>query len=75
MKQLPTAYEFISERSGGGYIQEEILITFAKLHVKAALEAASEQGKGMYYNDYNEEVECSVDKWTILNAYDLNNIK
>lgn len=55
--------------------QQELLIEFAKLHVKAALEAAStveiteitdyESGREFYYQNYGG----------ILNAYPLENIK
>jgi len=74
-----TAKEFVLNQNdgylAGDYTPNEvyrIMIGFAKMHVKAALKAASE----------NTEVICdssdifqSIDEESILNAYPLNNIK
>lgn len=50
---------------------ENIIVEFAKLHVKAALDAASEEAyvEVLDYSDYE------VNKQSILNAYSLENIK
>lgn len=47
----------------------EAIIEFAKLHVKEALKQASEKAL------YDFEIEDIIDKNSILNAYDLNQIK
>lgn len=74
-----TAKEFVLNQNdgylAGDYTPNEvyrIMIGFAKMHVEAALKAASE----------NTEVICdssdifqSIDEESILNAYPLNNIK
>jgi len=59
---------------------EEFMIEFAKLHVEAALKQASEKAKvySIYEgaNEFEEpQFSYEVDKNSILNSYDLNNIK
>jgi hypothetical protein len=73
--QIPTAEQFLSRDESGVFNEADItqaMIEFAKLHVEAALKAASE----------NAQTECDdggelgfVNKETILDAYPLNNIK
>jgi hypothetical protein len=67
MEKIPTVREFC-QRWGEDIDIEHAMIEFAKLHVEAALEAASEKGR------------CSngtsvVIKDSILNSYPLENIK
>ena len=83
--KIPTAEEFaernqydLESHDEGGYlgidtkIFAEKLIEFAKLHVEAALKAASEDAhtKDVPYTD-----DVEVDKDSILSAYPLENIK
>ena len=80
--KIPTAEEFfdssslkISNDTEYKYIQKVIkekAIEFAKLHVEAALKAASEDAhtKDVPYTD-----DVEVDKDSILSAYPLENIK
>ena len=70
-----TAVEFLNRDESGVFNEVDIvqaMIEFAKLHVEAALKAASE----------NAQTECDeggelgfVNKETILDAYPLTNIK
>jgi hypothetical protein len=83
MEKLPTAEELILKRveTRSKWV-EELMIEFAKLHVEAALKAASKNAKiksrkitysvssGVEY-DYI----TSIDKQTILTAYPETNIK
>jgi len=46
----------------------DILIEFAKMHVQAALKAASKNAMGVHCTDY-------IDPDSILDAYPLTNIK
>lgn len=48
------------------------MIEFAKLHVEAALKAASEN---VIVNNYCGEGGVKINKYSILNAYPLTNIK
>jgi hypothetical protein len=71
---IPTAEEFFEQ--GGTY--PELAIEFAKLHVQAALEEASQKAKITYEywgNTGSEYCDESVDKDSILNSYPLTNIK
>ena len=74
MEQIPTAKEFLKKkrdllgvRHGSAMLspteEEETMVEFAKLHVKAALEAAA------------ENVWSKVDKDSIRNAYPEHLIK
>jgi len=88
MNKIPTAEEFFS-KDNGLYIAYSVknkegkfrpvcsyqkAIEFAKLHVQAALESASETRiKGNYtYLNFERDLD---DKESILNAYPLDNIK
>jgi len=57
-----TAREFLNDITNITYSQEEMMIVFAKLHVKAALEAA----------DKEVPLHCSEG---VLNCYPESNIK
>lgn len=66
MEKIPTAREFYDAHDSDDAVV--MMIDFAKMHVEAALKAASEKGK------------CSngtsvVLKNSILNSYPLENIK
>ncbi len=69
-----TAEEYVLATMQGADLQEieSALIGFAKLHVKAALKAASEQAD--MKDDWNNQ-RGTIDKDSILNAYSLENIK
>lgn len=77
--KLLNAEEFFEEQIGGLYFSNtmgkldiyEVMKDFAKLHVEAALKAASEKAEITYLNKYNLE----IDKESILNSYPLDNIK
>lgn len=81
MENIPTAENFLIinddkdfRLSMSGRYVSEMMIEFAKLHVEAALKAASENGQAKY--DYTFEMYISdVDKDSILNSYPLTNIK
>lgn len=77
MNKIPPAKEFAKENLRGLLTFEEMapkLREFAKLHVQAALEAASEKA-------ITKEVvwalgiDTEIDKDSILNAYNINTIK
>jgi len=91
MKQLPTAEQFLrfksdisEDKTSVEYLTdcevEEIMIEFAKIHVQAALEAASnnasvefdewEDNSGDFQVDF-----LGIDSSSILNAYPESNIK
>ena len=79
MSKIPTAEEFLIlnkdkdfRLSMSGLYVSEIMIEFAKLHVEAALKNASENA--LVYADEGGYSEF-VDKNSILNAYQLENIK
>ena len=70
MKTIPIAKEFIKDFDKSKTLNEAFR-EFAKLHVKAALEAAVENAKiewGLIHAK-------GVDKQSILNAYPETNIK
>ena len=74
MNKIPTAEEFALQ---DGYdkvidhVTETRMIEFAKLHVEAALQAASKNAEVNVTNYHNYE----VDDDSILNSYPLENIK
>ncbi len=70
----------------GGSVVQHLMIEFAKLHVIEALKQASEKAEIIYEShrrdgpytstmESSHYTEDSVDKDSILNAYDLDNIK
>jgi len=86
MEKLPTAEEILEkynkkfEEEGIVYDLSKPMIEFAKLHVEAALKAASEKVKTKTVEEYiskSGEYEYSQypDKDSILNAYPLTLIK
>ncbi len=92
MEKLPTAEELINKiydefyETNGYYLRisnpeifaKTIAIEFAKLHVEAALKAASENAETEEEagNPYDpDDRYYVVDKESILNSYPLDNIK
>ena len=67
---IPTAEEFCNDMRYVTYSLDEKLITFAKMHVKEALQKAYENADLEYYGD-----EVCYNKDSILDAYPLNLIK
>lgn len=81
----------IIEEYGGTQALKEMLIEFAQVHVTAAVKAAAKKAcllisesdsslpysddHYVSYNDYGEKVDVTVDFKSILNSYDLNNVK
>jgi len=83
MEKIPTAEEIMQKhldphdclRLSKCYeMTLESMIEFAKMHVKAALKAASEDGQAKYDPIFEVYV-SDVDKDSILNSYPLKNIK
>jgi hypothetical protein len=78
---IPTAEEFLKEYELGntGKIDiedaREAIIEFAKLHVEAALKAASENATTINKPKFKGDINYVVDGDSILNAYPLENIK
>lgn len=75
---VPTAEEFILDNYEVNYANPEILkamIEFAKLHVQAALKAASENASAYTEKDSKGGTWNLVNKDSILNSYSLENIK
>ena len=68
--KIPTAEEFMNRPFGQRLDTQELMIEFAKLHVEAALEAASKnvEVNGNIPQDW-------IDRQSILDAYPLENIK
>lgn len=89
MKKIPTAEEFLNDIKNVTYSEEEKLIIFAKLHVEAALKAASE--KALVRRDtfvmsnvktetermfnYSDGRSHYADTNSILNSYLIDKIK
>jgi hypothetical protein len=76
MNRIPTAEEFYKQITGCVINHVDIkkaMIEFAKLHVEAALKAASKNAKTI--RDKEFFALHNVSKSSILNAYSLNNIK
>lgn len=76
---IPTAEEFILKKnplnSHKIKFQKERLIEFAKLHVEAALKAASEKAETKIDENWSSPGDFEIDESSILNAYPLENIK
>lgn len=72
MNSIPTAEEM--EQSGEYESYQQMMIAFAKAHVKAALEAAAEQAKAKENPQDYGSGEIWIDKKSILNAYPENKI-
>ena len=81
MEKIPTAEEFATERDevrmprGVSYQEEigELMIEFAKLHVKAALKAKVDAMTDMLYEDSSYSM-GELDAFT-EDSYPLENIK
>jgi hypothetical protein len=75
---LPTAEEFLKEAQSNptkGWTTHKAMIEFAKLHVEAALKAASEKALLQWAScDFYDNTQV-VSKSSILNAYPLTKIK
>ena len=69
---VPTAEEFNNDIRYVTYSLDEKLITFAKLHVTAALEAASDTDI-LSGRSYKHRTNLDMD--TIMNSYPLDKIK
>ena len=76
MEEIPTAEEFYESIVGASLIgyTEEAMIEFAKLHVEAALKAASNKAEATLESSGDEEYPIVI-KNSILNSYSLTNIK
>ena len=72
---VPTAEEFNNDIRYVTYSLDEKLITFAKLHVEAALKEASEKAKMIDVGIDYSIILWEVDKDSIINSYPLENIK
>lgn len=80
MAQIPTAEEFLQQSNVVGMtgLMTPLMIEFAKLHVEAALKAASEEAEseeGAIIDLGFEKISASVNKKSILNSYPLDKIK
>jgi len=88
MENNITAEEFIEQRFSSIPTElediKDLMVEFAKLHVQAALKAASKKVEihsdsgSYYYREFEEGIRNKtiwVPANSIINAYDLNNIK
>ena len=81
MNTIPTAEDFITKNCDykleGDLLNDIIdaLQNFAKLHVRAALKAASYGAEAYNKPKFSGDINPQVDMDSILNAYPLNNIK
>lgn len=86
MDKIPSAKDWIKyywiDDKNRDKSNEDLLIEFTKLHVKAALKLASEKAKQIedpysYTGNTGSEYPADyiIDKDSILNAYPLKNIK
>lgn len=75
--KLPTAEYWIKNEMNIIDVQEAAkkLIEFAKLHVQEALRQASEKAKIVDTGVTDSYFDAAIDKESILNAYNLDNIK
>lgn len=80
-KEIPTAKEYCIDKLNISDEKEheeasKVLIEFAKLHVKEALKQASEKAELDWFNGGCRECGSNeINRQSIINAYDLNNIK
>ena len=72
--KIPTAHQFIRDAP---YLDStaNLMKEFAKLHVKAALEAASQNADAYNKPKFKGDINPVVDLDSILNSYPLENIK
>jgi hypothetical protein len=83
MSTIPTAEEFLlasesyfNKDNSPGNLNSHLLIAFAKMHVEAALKAASEQAScSRSYSGWSDGSSFEVNKDSILDSYSLTNIK
>lgn len=78
MEKLPTAKELFDKMLSDNHdtTSTEMMITFAKMHVEAALKVACEEAESIEgWNTGFSGSASSVDKNSILNSYPLENIK
>lgn len=86
MKNIPTAEEFLKSKGlfndksmrlqNIGLTSSEAMIEFARFHVEAALKAAAEDAWWDVNDDADlHNVNITINKDLILNAYPLTNIK
>jgi hypothetical protein len=68
--KLPTARSIAS-----GEAEAKRMVEFAKLHVQAALKAASENAKIEIIPHEHEDTDYYINEDSILNAYPLDQIK
>ena len=73
MEKIPTAEEFNNDIRYVTYSLDEKLITFAKMHVEAALKAAS--ATDIFWAKFSYKHRAEHDKDSIINSYPLDNIK
>lgn len=76
--KIPTAKEYLGWAIIGNIknpVEELKLIGFAKLHVEAALKAASQNANAYNKPKFEGDINPVVDLDSILNAYPLENIK
>lgn len=69
---MKTAEQFYNEYWKKGYSIKQIMKEFAKMHVKEALEEASEKARAYY--DEDDDTNNNIEKSSILNAYHETNI-
>lgn len=77
MNQIPTAEDFLDNQVDPRCKPDciDFMVAFAKLHVQAALQAAVANAE-IIWDGLPEIGEFQIiDKASILNAYDLNQIK
>lgn len=85
MKKIPTAAEYLKTNANdisyegkqlfAADVTPEMLITFAKLHVQAALKAAAKKLKTCTNPESDAFLKSFISKEQILSAYSLENIK
>ena len=75
MNKIPTAEEYLNSKVGtrSAWITE-MMIEFAKLHVEAALKAASKNADVKLVSGVMDDYRV-IDEDTILKSYPLENIK
>jgi hypothetical protein len=72
---IPTAEEWLKINYEANAINPNILIEFAKLHVKEALKQAWQNASATNKSKFQGDCNPVVDDESILNAYPLTNIK
>lgn len=84
MSKTPTAEDFLDKKfplfedldNGDIWMNiEEVMVEFARMHLEAALKAASEQADVTNKPKFPGDINWTVDMDSILNSYPLENIK